>query len=428
MSTRRRRSLGDEIELKEDDVEEEEVRVVDTDPWSSISPHAPLLFEHNAFYTHARTNNIPPTAQHTRKQLQAEVSTDEDVEDDVDGSEDEEEQEEISEDERPHKRSKKFVAPPPGRDLPARASRGQRMGTLVAVAQDDDADEEFWNQDFFKEEEEDIRYETESEPEDDADADFSESEEEIDSDEEAAEAEADAQARDKKKKVLRPPGYKPPPVPGATLKSKPKSKSAPTSAEKKQQKQVKVKKEKIDNIIDDGIIIPVERTVMVRESTRQKVLEGEEERRVMEAVKPRRTSKPTVVRQLTQQELLAEAAYTEIENLKSLELLEAAEEATKKKANVKKARYAGPMLRVVSRKDRTTQEERTTIEVRNMAVPPELVPRRGPPGDGPVPRAVCAISGLPAKYKDPFTKMPYANVEAFKELRSRVEKGLIYVK
>jgi vacuolar protein sorting-associated protein 72 len=304
------------------------------------------------------------------------------------------------------------------------------MGTLVAVAQDDDADEEFWNQDFFKEEEQDIRYETESEPEDDADADFSESEEEIDSDEEAAEAEADAQARDKKKKVLRPPGYKPPPVPGAAIKPKPKPKNVPTSAEKKQQKQVEVKKEKIDTIIDDdddGIIIPVERTVMVRESTRQKVLEGEEERRVMEAVKPRRTSKPTVVRQLTQQELLSEAAYTEIENLKSLELLKAAEEATKKKANMKKARYAGPMLRVVSRKDRTTQEERTTLEVRNMAVPPELVPR-GPPGGGPVPRAVCAISGLPAKYKDPLTKMPYANVEAFKELRSRAEKGLIYVK
>lgn len=352
--------------------------------------------------------------------------------DDVeDGSEEEQEQEEISEDDRPRKRSRKFIAPPPGRDLPARASRGQRMGTLVAGAQDDDADEEFWNQDFFKEEEEDIRYETESEPEDNADADFSESEEEIDSDEEAAEAEADAQARDKKKKVLRPPGYKPPPVPGATIIPKPKPKSASNSAEKKQQqKQVKVKKEKIDTIDDgdDGIIIPAERTVMVRESTRQKVLEGEEERRVMDAVKPRRTSKPTVVRQLTQQELLAEAAYTEIENFKSLELLEAAEEATKKKANVKKARYAGPMLRVVSRKDRTTQEERTTIEVRNMAVPPELVPRRGPPGSGTVQRAVCAISGLPAKYKDPLTKMPYANVEAFKELRSRAEKGLIYIK
>ena len=32
---------------------------------------------------------------------------------------------------------------------------------------------------------------------------------------------------------------------------------------------------------------------------------------------------------------------------------------------------------------------------------------------------VCVITGLPAKYKDPLTGMPYATIEAFKEVRAR---------
>ena len=34
----------------------------------------------------------------------------------------------------------------------------------------------------------------------------------------------------------------------------------------------------------------------------------------------------------------------------------------------------------------------------------------------------CAITGLPAKYKDPKTNMYYANVKAFKEIRKRFLK------
>lgn len=32
---------------------------------------------------------------------------------------------------------------------------------------------------------------------------------------------------------------------------------------------------------------------------------------------------------------------------------------------------------------------------------------------------ICVITGLPAKYKDPLTGLPYANLEAYKELRKR---------
>lgn len=49
MSTRRRRSLGDEIELKEDDAEEEEVRFVVSDHCISSSLCLSLEIEESAF-------------------------------------------------------------------------------------------------------------------------------------------------------------------------------------------------------------------------------------------------------------------------------------------------------------------------------------------------------------------------------------------
>lgn len=36
---------------------------------------------------------------------------------------------------------------------------------------------------------------------------------------------------------------------------------------------------------------------------------------------------------------------------------------------------------------------------------------------------ICVITGLPAKYRDPKTQLPYANAEAFRELRRRHERG-----
>jgi len=57
--------------------------------------------------------------------------------------------------------------------LPARGTRGNRMNTLIA--DEDSADEDFWQQEFFAEEGKDEEYEKSSEGEDEADTDFSES-------------------------------------------------------------------------------------------------------------------------------------------------------------------------------------------------------------------------------------------------------------
>lgn len=57
--------------------------------------------------------------------------------------------------------------------LPQRGTRGNRMNSLIA--EEDSADEEFWQQEFFAEEGRDEEYEKSSEGEDEADTDFSES-------------------------------------------------------------------------------------------------------------------------------------------------------------------------------------------------------------------------------------------------------------
>jgi vacuolar protein sorting-associated protein 72 len=54
-------------------------------------------------------------------------------------------------------------------------------------------------------------------------------------------------------------------------------------------------------------------------------------------------------RPLTQAELLADAARTELANAKSLAQLMAREEAIKKKGAVKKHKYAGPLMRYHSK-------------------------------------------------------------------------------
>lgn len=53
---------------------------------------------------------------------------------------------------------------------------------------------------------------------------------------------------------------------------------------------------------------------------------------------------------MTQDELLAEAARTELDNLRDLEQMVALEEATRKKAMYKRSKYSGPMIRFHSKK------------------------------------------------------------------------------
>lgn len=284
------------------------------------------------------------------------------------------------------RKRKRFVIPPP-RSLPQRTTRGKRMGEL-SIPDDDDADEEFWNQEFFAEEERDDRYETESEPEDRFDDDFLDSEEEEDDAEE--EEEARISAMEPRKKVLKPPGYK---------KKK-------TSIAEKKDKSVGAQKSPSTQLIP-------ERTMSVRSSTRQKLEEAEELRKFQEEIKPKKVIKPVAQKQLTQAELLAEAARTEIENTRSLQYMEAIEEENKRQANNIGGKYNGPMISVKSARNADGFEQ-TTLVVKNMSMPVYLLPQHVPPVP---PKDMCVVTNTIAKYKDPLTGKPYANMEAFKVLR-----------
>lgn len=278
---------------------------------------------------------------------------------------------------------------PPPRALPQRTTRGKRMGAL-SIPEDDDADEDFWNQEFFAEEERDDRYETESEPEDRFDEDFMDSEEE---EEEEGVEEDRVLAMEQKKKVLKPPGYKKKPVTG--------SKKAAASKAAKPVKQ------------EQEIHVIPERTMSVRKTTRQKVEEAEEQRKFQEEIKPKKVTKSVVHRQLTQAELLAEAARTEVENIRSLQYMEAIEEENKRKATSTGGRYSGPMISVKSVKNSDGLEQ-TAVVVKNMAMPEYLQPQKAPP----VPqKEMCVVTNTVAKYRDPLTGKPYATLEAFKILR-----------
>ena len=65
--------------------------------------------------------------------------------------------------------------------------------------------------------------------------------------------------------------------------------------------------------------------------------------------RPRKAPAKAEVRPLTQEELLAEAAQTELENSASVALLMAAEEEVKARAAVRRGAYAGPLLRYRSK-------------------------------------------------------------------------------
>lgn len=66
--------------------------------------------------------------------------------------------------------------------------------------------------------------------------------------------------------------------------------------------------------------------------------------------KPRKAQVRAEHRPLTQEELLEEAAQTELENSASVAALMAAEEEIRARAAVRKAKYCGPLLRYHSLK------------------------------------------------------------------------------
>ncbi|XP_041018106.1 SWR1 complex subunit 2 isoform X1 [Juglans microcarpa x Juglans regia] len=283
-------------------------------------------------------------------------------------------------------------------DRGSRATRGKRMTRLLD--EEVEEDELFWNQDALKDEENDINYEAEPEVADEFDSDFDEDEPEPD---EEVDNDADDRTRTKKRLIF--PGR---PVPKKKKKKKVLSKlEAGTKDEKPTQKSASPEHHDVPDE-NEG-----ERTV--RKSTRTSVIVRQAERDAIRAalqatMKPIKRKKEGEEKRMTQEEMLLEAAQTEIMNLRNLERVLAREEEVKKRAIVHKAVYSGPQIRYYSKDGSSYLEFSKGLsfqsEISTLSVPyPE--------------KAVCAVTGLPARYRDPKTGLPYATKEAFKIIRER---------
>lgn len=98
----------------------------------------------------------------------------------------------------------------------------------------------------------------------------------------------------------------------------------------------------------------VEVEKVIRKSTRTAVVVKQAERDAIRAalqatMKPIKRKKEGEEKRMTQEEMLLEAAQTEIMNLRNLERVLAREEEVKKRAVVHKAVYTGPQIRYLSR-------------------------------------------------------------------------------
>lgn len=282
-------------------------------------------------------------------------------------------------------------------DRASRITRGKRMTKLLD--EETEEDELFWNQDALKEDENDDNYQEEAEHADEFDSDFNEDEPEPD---EEVENETDDRVRTKKRLIY--PG-KP------SIKKKKKKKVLSKLGDSEDGKNSQESNVPEHNVVPDDI----EEERIVRKSTRTSVIVRQAERDAIRAalqatMKPIKRRKEGEEKKMTQEEMLLEAAQTEIINLRNLERVLAREEEVKKRAVVHKTVYNGPQMQYISKNGCSYLEFSKGLsfqsEISTTSVPyPE--------------KTLCAVTGLPAKYRDPITGIPYATKEAFKILRER---------
>ena len=282
------------------------------------------------------------------------------------------------------------------RELPARTTRGRRLRALLE--DEEDADEEFWAQEFFQEEAKDVEYDAVGEvDEDEFDSDFADTtEDEVEDERSGSEDDLEAETTRKKKKSR----------PGSGPEKKQASQrrtEAELQAARWKREELKRKREQ-----ELGHRKSVRSAVVEKDLVRQE----QQDKKAVGARKPtQKTSKPTVEdKPLRQEDLIREAVLTELENRRKLQHLLTREEETKKKAHVQKVRFKGPSVKLHSKGDKTTISFTHTDRV------PSILRQKEAPSK-PAP-ALCAVTGQPARYKDPWTGKPYATTDAYRTLRS----------
>lgn len=296
-----------------------------------------------------------------------------------------------------------------------RATAGNRMSQLLEAEEEDD----FYKTTYggFEEEENDAEYETENEESDVVDSDF-----DIDEQDEPVSDQEDSEEGTKRQRRVVTKAYR---EPAAEKKSR--EKSSTEKSAKKAHPTKPVKKEVTESSWGER--------KSVRRSTQAKSEEAERRRQEIEEQRKQRhpRKRRCTGDHPTQEELLEEAKITEQENLRSLESYQRLE-LEKKKAKIVKTTYRGPMIRYHSISMPLIEEAPLVVDESPATPLSSLGPRCSRnfitfPDDTtmrdhfrntkpkPAARSMCPITRLPARYFDPVTLIPYANLQAFRVLR-----------
>ena len=303
-----------------------------------------------------------------------------------------------------------------GREV--RRNAGSLMSKLIEDEQEVD---DFYKTAFggFEEVSDDEQYETEDEEKDVVDSDFSISE----TDEVVEDVEEEEPKRNKKKQLIKP--YKAPKKDGVSSK--------PSNAQRSEAKKRKsFEDEPREGVRKSTRSLTVERA----QETRKRFKEEREKKTQLKQKQQRRLPD---ARRLTQEELLAEAKVTEEENIASLKAYHRLE-ADKKKTKIQKVAFKGSVIRFHSLsmpvievsepvvKVDDNEEDDVTVDsskrcCRNFLIftDAKAFPQAYFPSNKPkVPqRTYCPVTGLPARYRDPITGLPFSSAHAFRYIRER---------
>ena len=264
---------------------------------------------------------------------------------------------------------------------PSPHTRTTQLGEAV------EKDKEFWDHGTWNEEEEVDEDYTFEDQKDIVDADFDDSEKDED------EAPVEVLKRRKKSKASTSSRYVDPALKNRTAKG--------------------AVHQKIANKRPKKAPVPAKQRTF-RSSTKARVAESHKSRELREkklkTMAKARPIKKYEEKQWTQEELLVQAAHTEVKNRRSLELMLRMED-DRKKLTGPKAPYVGKRIRYTSR---LGQPNIMTFEQFDDF--PKVINAVAPP---PPKVEYCVITGMKAKYRDPKTGKPYATLAAFKILRAQ---------
>lgn len=316
-------------------------------------------------------------------------------------------------------------------ELPKRENRGKKYTTLVG--EELEKDEQFWGHNTWEEEAVDEDYncsEGEEEYAYSTDSDFDDPETDK-SDEEVDESHL-KEAKQKRHGAYVDPALQ-------------RSKRTRIAYQKQKVKSAGIEKKKsVRKPTAAAQDLPVDRSMRATTKLKTEAIIQLERRRDMikTQVAKSASKKPAVKTKVyTQEELMAMALKTEVENTRSLKNLQAWEDEKKKYDDVKKWNYKGnydiwvcwnSLLSIVTNKpnepepEEIKEEDLPPIEEKSLELymftsgkVPEYYSRAAEEKERlqTVKKPLCAITGRPAKYRDPLTGNYYSDMTSYRTLR-----------